>query len=42
MFVERVGDCVVTFPLFEAVIPEVSDRESISLRSGSSIKTPQG
>jgi hypothetical protein len=40
VFLDRVGDYVVTPALFEVVIPEVSDRESMSLSSGSLTKPP--
>jgi hypothetical protein len=47
--VERLGDYAIfsffdtlNYLGFETVIPEVSCRESISLRSGSSTKLPRG
>lgn len=40
--VVRAGDCDVMPLAFEVVIPEVSCRESILLRSGSSTKAPRG
>ncbi|PKH87868.1 hypothetical protein CXF79_14705 [Colwellia sp. Bg11-28] len=42
VFVDRGDDCVVMPLAFEAVIPEVFNRESILLRSGSSTKAPRG